>query len=153
MAVKELVAKYPDDTGVQFNCLPTVRAKLVLNQGNIGRAIEELDSAAPYEMGFPGHSSYIWTALYPVYVRGEVYLAAHEGDKEQSNSRNFWTIEGLLTTSRLALSRIWELHVRTRYKAIQRRPAQPVKTPHRLEERRPDIPILKQAKAEYAKLQ
>ena len=71
--------RFPEATIVQFNYLPSLRAKLALNRGNAKEAIEILRAAAPYELGrttFTG--DYFWNALYPVYVRGEAYLAVHQ---------------------------------------------------------------------------
>ncbi len=73
----DLAKRFPESTITQINFLPTLRAKLALNKGNVPEAIESLTAAAPYEIGQSG--SYMWTALYPVFVRGEAYLAAHQG--------------------------------------------------------------------------
>ena len=73
----DLAKRFPESTITLSNFLPTLRAKLALNKGNASGAIESLTDAAPYELGISG--TYGWTALYPVYVRGEAYLAAHQG--------------------------------------------------------------------------
>ena len=77
----DLGKRFPEDTIVQFNFLPTLRAKLAVSKGNASEAIESLRTAAPYELGQTTSSTYGWTALYPVYVRGEAYLAAHQGNE------------------------------------------------------------------------
>jgi len=64
---------------VQFNYLPTLRAKLALNHANPQQALDALEVAAPYELGLPTLWFYNWPNLYPVYVRGEAYLALHRG--------------------------------------------------------------------------
>jgi eukaryotic-like serine/threonine-protein kinase len=64
---------------VQFNYLPTLRAKIALSHSNPLQAVEALSAAAPYELGMPAISYHNWPNLYPVYVRGEAYLAAHQG--------------------------------------------------------------------------
>ncbi len=68
----ELKQRYPDDTIVQFMYLPALRAQLALNRNDSGRAIEELQSAAPYELG---------NGTLAIYLRGEAYLSARDGSK------------------------------------------------------------------------
>jgi serine/threonine protein kinase/tetratricopeptide (TPR) repeat protein len=75
----ELGKRFPEDTIVQFNYLPTLRAKLTLNKGNASEAIESLTVAAPYELGGSTNCPLNWTTMYPVFVRGEAYLAARQG--------------------------------------------------------------------------
>src|SRR5260370_26750563 len=70
---------FPEDTIVRFNYLPTLRAKLALLQASPEEALHVLEAAAPYELGLPANSLYNWPNLYPIYVRGEAYLAAHQG--------------------------------------------------------------------------
>jgi eukaryotic-like serine/threonine-protein kinase len=73
-----LKSRFPEDTVVQFNYLPTIYAQVALNDGDPSRAIEFLRAASPYELGLAGSSSYS-TYLYPVYVRGQALLAQHQG--------------------------------------------------------------------------
>jgi len=77
--LEDLEKRFPEDTIVRFNYAPTLRAQLALIDPNgAAKAIEALAVASPYELGIPGSSTF-WTNLYPVYVRGEAYLAAHQG--------------------------------------------------------------------------
>ena len=71
--------RFPEATIVQFNYLPTLGAKLALNRGNASEALETLRAAVPHELGRTTFSDYIWNSLHPVFVRGEAYLAAHQG--------------------------------------------------------------------------
>jgi eukaryotic-like serine/threonine-protein kinase len=72
----DLARRFPENTVVRFSYLPVLRAQLALNHRDAAKAIEELEVAAPYEVGaardFCG-------ALHPVYVRGEAHLAAGKG--------------------------------------------------------------------------
>lgn len=77
-----LAQEYPDDTQVRFNYLPTLRARLAMARGNPAAALTILRSAAPYELGVTRSSPFGWTSLYPIYTRGEAYLAA--GDSLQA---------------------------------------------------------------------
>ena len=79
--VDELDKRFPEATIVQFNYIPTLRARIALNRGNVSEALETLRAAIPYELGATTFSNYLWNGLYPVFVRGEAYLAAHEGSE------------------------------------------------------------------------
>jgi serine/threonine protein kinase/tetratricopeptide (TPR) repeat protein len=73
-----LKSRFPQDTVVQFNYLPTIYAQIALIDGDPNRALEFLKVAAPYELGLAASSNYS-TYMYPVYVRAQAYLAAHQG--------------------------------------------------------------------------
>jgi eukaryotic-like serine/threonine-protein kinase len=73
-----LKSRFPQDTIVQFNYLPTIYAQVALFDGDTSRAIEFLRTATPYELGLAASSNYS-TYMYPVYVRGQTYLAARQG--------------------------------------------------------------------------
>src|SRR6267378_522217 len=75
----DLGKRFPEDTVVQFNYLPTLRAKLALLRANPQEALVLLGAASPYELGLAALDYYNWPSLYPVYVRGEAYLAIHKG--------------------------------------------------------------------------
>jgi len=72
----DLSRRFPEDTLVVSNYLPTLGGLLALNHSKPERAIELLQTAIPYEMG---QSESGVGNLYPAYVRGEAYLAAHHG--------------------------------------------------------------------------
>ena len=76
----DLERRFPEDTSVQFNYLPALRALLALNQGEPAKAIELLQVAVPYELAVSAVDfNAFFGGLYPVYVRGLAYLAAHQG--------------------------------------------------------------------------
>jgi hypothetical protein len=76
----DLERRFGEDTSVRFSYLPELHAFLAMNQGKPAKAIELLGVAVPYEFGKPRSSIHgSFGALYPIYVRGEVYLAAHRG--------------------------------------------------------------------------
>jgi hypothetical protein len=68
---------FPENTIVQSNYLPTIRAAVLLRSGDAGKAIETLAAATPYELG----TNFVTLnfVLYPVYLRGQAYLAAKQG--------------------------------------------------------------------------
>jgi eukaryotic-like serine/threonine-protein kinase len=75
----DLARRFPHDTLVQFNYLPTLRAQLALNRKNAAQAIDTLQVAAPYDLAIAPTMGTLSLNLYPVYLRGQAYLAAHRG--------------------------------------------------------------------------
>jgi tetratricopeptide (TPR) repeat protein len=74
--VNDLEKRFPEDTVVRFSYVPVLKAGIALNQGDSNKAIQILQTAVPYELGA---SRGLFGALYPVYMRGEAYLARHQG--------------------------------------------------------------------------
>src|SRR5260370_32867982 len=74
----DLGKHFPEDTVVQFNYLPTLHAQLALRRNDSSKAITDLQSAAPDELGSPISGGAFSPALYPVYVHGDAYLAEHQ---------------------------------------------------------------------------
>jgi eukaryotic-like serine/threonine-protein kinase len=150
----DLRKKFPEDTVVQFNYVPTLRAKLALLRSKPQQALDALGIAAPYELGLPSYSFYNWPNLYPVYVRGEAYLAAHQGGEAAAEFQQIIDHRGIVLNepigalAHLQLGRAYALQGDT---AKARAAYQDFFTLWK--DADPDIPILKQAKAEYAKLQ
>jgi eukaryotic-like serine/threonine-protein kinase len=139
---------------VQLNYLPTLRAKLVLSKENASLALETLRAALPYELGRTTYSSYDWTAMYTVYVRGEAYLASHQGSEAAAefqkilDHRSIVLNEPIAALAHLGLARAYAIQGDTiKAKAAHQGFLTLWKNAD------PDIPILQQAKAEYAKLQ
>jgi serine/threonine protein kinase/Flp pilus assembly protein TadD len=63
------------DTMLKRYCLPTIHGAIEVSRGNPSKGIEVLEAAAPYELGGPLSFPY----LYPAWVRGHAYMAAHNG--------------------------------------------------------------------------
>jgi tetratricopeptide (TPR) repeat protein len=149
----DLARRYPEDTIVHYNYLPTIRAKLAVSKGNASEAIENLRTAAPHELGQTTSSTYGWNALYPVFVRGEAYLAAHQGGEGAAEFLKILNHRGLVLNqpigalAHLGLARAYVLQDDT---AKARAAYNDFFTLWK--DADPDIPILKEAKAEYAKL-
>jgi eukaryotic-like serine/threonine-protein kinase len=150
----ELETKFPGDTGVQSNYLPTIRAKLALAAGNPRAAIEALEAAAPYEITEPTESTlYGWGALYPVYVRGESYLAARDGNRAAGEFQKILDHRGLVLYEPIGAL----VHIQLGRAYAMAGDTAKAKAAYQdfltlWKEADPDIPILKQAKAEYEKL-
>jgi serine/threonine protein kinase/tetratricopeptide (TPR) repeat protein len=76
----DLEKRFPKDTCVKFEYVPELRALLALNRSDPAKAIELLQAAAPYELGIPRSTFHAYFGtLYPIYVRGQAYLALHQG--------------------------------------------------------------------------
>ncbi len=145
--------RFPEDTGLQFNYLPTLRAKLALSHSNPQEALDILRAASPYELSLPASGFYNWPNLYPVYVRGEAYLAAHKGNEAAAEFQKILDHRGIVLNepigalAHLQLGRAYALEGET---AKGRAAYQDFLTLWK--DADPNIPILVQAKAEYAEL-
>jgi len=147
-----LATRFPEDTLVQFNYLPTLRAQLALSRDNPSIAIEALQAAAPFELGLP--NSPFAPALYPAYVRGGAFLAAHRGAEATIEFQKILDHRGILwnaPNSALAHLQIGRAYAMQGDTTKARAAYQDFLTLWK--DADSDIPILKQAKAEYAKLQ
>src|SRR6266576_2662620 len=145
---------FAEDTDVQFNYLPTLRAKLALMHSNPLQALDDLELAAPYELGLPAGGFYHWPNMYPVYVRGEAYLVAHRGSEAAAEFQKILGHRGIVLNE--PISALAHLHLGRAYglqgdTAKARAAYQDFLALWKHAD--PDIPILKEAKAEYAKLQ
>jgi len=151
----DLAKHFPEATVVQFNYLPTIRAQLALSRNDSSKAIEVLQAAAPNELGTPGSGGGAsWANLYPVYVRGEAYLAAHQGSEAAAEFQKILDHRGVVLNE--PIGALAHLQIARAY-AMQGDTAK-AKAAYQdfltlWKDADADIPVLKQAKAEYAKLQ
>jgi eukaryotic-like serine/threonine-protein kinase len=144
---------FPEDSLVKRNFLPTIRAKLALQRGDADGAIELLRSATPYELGQTTSSTYGWNAMYPVYVRGEAYLAAKRGAEAAAEFQKILAHRGVVLNAPIAaLARLgWARSVAMQGDSAKARAA--YEDFFALwKDADGDIPVLMVAKAEYAKL-
>ena len=148
----KLEKTYPLSTLVQRNWLPTIRAAVALERKDANKAIELLKEASAIELG--QSTSALTIFLCPVYVRGEAYLMLHDGKAAAEEFQKFIEHRGIVTNfpwgalARLQLARAYAIqgdNVKSKaaYQDFLRL----------WKDADPDIPILKDAKAEYAKLQ
>jgi predicted Zn-dependent protease len=151
----DLERRFPDDTSVRFSYLPALRALLTLRHAGPSKAIELLQIAVPYELGAP-RSSFLgfFGGFYPVYVRGVAYLALHRGVEAGVEFQKILDHRGVVVSdpvgamAQLQLARAYAMQDdSTRAKSAYQSFLTLWKDAD------PDIPVLKQAKAEYAKLQ
>ena len=148
----DLAKRFPEDTVVQSNYLPMIHAAIALRNHDSGHAIDALAASAPYELG-ETNTSFTF-ALYPVYLRGEAYLAARQGASAATEFQKILDHEGVVgnepigALAHLGLGRAYAeqgdtVKARAAYDdffALWKNADS-------------DVPILAQAKAEYAQLQ
>jgi eukaryotic-like serine/threonine-protein kinase len=150
----DLGKTFPQATIVQFNYLPTLRAKLAVSRGNASEAVESLRAAVSYELGQTTSSTYTWNALYPVFVRGQAYLAAHQGSEAAAEFQKILDHRGIVLNepigalAHLQLGRAYAMQGETTKAKAAYQDFLTLWKDADL-----DIPVLKQAKSEYAKLQ
>jgi len=148
--VEQLEKSEPTNTMLKIYWLPTIKAAIEINSGNSPQALIDLEAPAPYELGGPSPFGY----LYPVYVRGQAYLGSHNGAAAAREFQKILDHRGIVVNfplgalAHLQLGRAYALagdkiKARSAYQDFL----------NVWKEADPDIPILKEANAEYAKLQ
>ena len=147
----ELDETFPLSTLVQRYWLPTIRAAVALERKDPNRAIELLKVASTIEVGEP---TGLTIFLCPVYLRGEAYLMLHDGNRAAAEFQKFIDHRGLVINfpwgalARLGLARAYATQGDTAKAHAAYKDFLTL-----WKDADPDIPILKEAKAEYAKLQ
>ena len=150
----DFASRFPEDTLVQFNYLPTLRAQMAIDHHDPSKAIELLQAAGPYEWGSTGGFPVLYLALYPAYVRGEAYLLVHQGSQAVAEFQKIIDHRGIVWNE--PIGALAHLQLGRAY-VLQGESAKAKSAYNDFltlwKDADPDIPILKQAKAEYAKLQ
>jgi eukaryotic-like serine/threonine-protein kinase len=153
----DLSSRFPEDTVVRFTYFPTLRALLALNRSQSANAVELLQTAIPYEGGTTiyGGSEVLLGAgnLDSAYVRGLAYLAAHRGTQAAVEFQKILDHRGIVlcdpigALAHLQLGRAYAVSGdKTKAKSAYQDFLSLWKDAD------PDIPILKQAQAEYSNL-
>jgi tetratricopeptide (TPR) repeat protein len=150
---RDLDRRFPLDTQVQSLWLPTIQAQLDLNRQNPTAAVDHLQASARMDSGQIQFINNI-SCMYPAYVRGQAYLAAGKGSEAAAEFQKIVDHRGIVwncwtgALARLGLARAYQHSgnmpkARTAYEDFLTL----------WKDADPDIPILKEAKGEYAKLQ
>jgi tetratricopeptide (TPR) repeat protein len=146
----ELDKTFPLDTLVQRYWLPTIRASVAMNRKDPNRAVELLKVPSPIELG---EITQFTIFMCPVYMRGEAYLMLRDGNRAAVEFQKFIDHRGVAmnfpwgTLARLGLARAYAMQGDTAKARIEYQDFLTL-----WKDADPDVPILKQAKAEYAKL-
>jgi tetratricopeptide (TPR) repeat protein len=142
----DLAKRFPENTLLQVDFLPGIRAAIALQQNNPSKAIADLQAISPYERGGP--------AQWGIYLRGQAYLAEKQGAQAAAEFQKILDHPGLKGVgARVALAHLGLARARVLSgdKPGARKAYQDFLALWQHAD--PDIPCLKQAKAEYAKLQ
>ena len=149
----DLAERFPLNTAINRYWLPAIHASIEMRRKNPAKALEDLQTAAQYELGTPLPQFEVGGSLYPVYIRGEAYLSLHQGKEAASEFQKLLDHRGVVVNcplgalARLQLGRAYAMQGDT----VRSRAA--YQDFFRLwKDADPDIPILIAAKAEYAKL-
>jgi serine/threonine protein kinase/tetratricopeptide (TPR) repeat protein len=149
----DLARRFPQNTIVQFNYLPTVHAAIALDQHAPGKAVADLQDALPYELGAPTPMM-LGLNLYPVYVRGLAYLALHQGAQATAEFQKILDHPGV--TGNTLVAPLAQLGLARARALSGDKPGGRKAYQDFLalwQHANSGIPILKEAKSEYAKLQ
>ena len=160
---QDLGKRFPLDTQMQSLWLPAIQAQLALDKKNPAAALTALQAASPIELGQIGFVANI-SCLYHVYVRGEAYLAAGQGKEAAAEFQKIIDHSGIVwncwtgALAHLGVARANALQARTSEGADRDAARVRALAAYKdfltlWKDADSDIPILKEAKAEYAKLQ
>jgi tetratricopeptide (TPR) repeat protein len=150
----DLEKRFPEDTPVQFEYLPTLRALSALTHRVPLDAVEYLERARPYDLALPGTAFFAkFGGLYPAYIRGESYLAAGRCDEAAVEFKKVLNHRGIVFADpigALAHLQLGRAYVASGEMTKAKNAYQDFLTLWKDADE--DIPVLKQAKAEYARL-
>jgi eukaryotic-like serine/threonine-protein kinase len=149
----DLQKRFPEDTLVNFYWMPVALAAAAVDRKNGAKAIEILKPTAPYEYGSQPPAISVGGELLPIYVRGQAYLQMGKGAEAAAEFQKIIDHGYLVgnfplgALAHLCLGRAYALQgdagkARTAYQDFLAL----------WKDADPDVPILQQAKAEYAKI-
>jgi eukaryotic-like serine/threonine-protein kinase len=147
----ELKKNYPSNILLNFYWLPTINAAIELSRRNSSQALADLEAAVPYELG--GAGTFI-SYLYPAYVRGQAYLLAQNGTAAAAEFQKMADHRGIVqnfVTGALAHLQMARAYAMAGDNAKAKAAYKDFFTLWK--DADPEIPVLKAARAEYAKLQ
>jgi tetratricopeptide (TPR) repeat protein len=153
----DLAKRYPQDTSVQFSYLPTLRALEALNEDDPVKALEMTQAAAPYDLAVPATAYFtgpFFGALYPVYVRGLAYSRFGRPTEAAGEFQKILDHPGLVLNDPIGPMARLQL-ARALSASGDRAKSAAVYTDLLAlwKDADPDVPVLNQAKAEFARLQ
>ena len=148
----DLSKRFPEDTTLTYNSLPAVRAAAALRKGNFKVALAALVESTPYELGQTAQE--VTFALYPIYFRGQAFTAAKDGAAAAAEFQKILNHPGLVQNEPIAA--LAHLGIARAYLLSGDSAKSRVEYQNFLalwKDADPDVPVLKQAQAEYARLQ
>jgi len=152
---EDLGKLYPEDTSVQFSYLPTLRALEALNRGDAQKALEMTQRATPYELAVPGTAYYtgaFFGALYPVYARGLAYSRLRRYREAAAEFQKILDHPGIVLNDPIGPMARLQLARALSASGERAKSAAVYKDLLALwEDADPDIPVVREARAEFAK--
>jgi len=154
---EDLSRRFPEDTIVRFTYVPTIRALVAVNHRQPSKAVELLQTAISYEGGTPieGGSEFLLGAgsLYPAYVRGLAYLASYQGADAAAEFQKILDHRGIVISDPIGALAHFQLGRSYALSGDKTKAKSAYQDFLALwKDADSDIPILKEAKAEYAKI-
>jgi serine/threonine protein kinase/tetratricopeptide (TPR) repeat protein len=152
----DLEKRFPEDTFAKFTYVPVLRALSALERGKPTDSVERLQIALLYELAVNGlnFNHFYLGGLHSAYVRGEALLAAHQYAEAAAEFQKILDHRGIVGADpigALAYLQLGRACVLSGDKTKAKTAYQVFLTLWK--DADPDIPILKQARAEYAKFQ
>jgi serine/threonine protein kinase/tetratricopeptide (TPR) repeat protein len=150
----DLAHRFPLHTMINRYWLPAIDSSIEIGRNNPAKALEQLRSATQYELGTPAPQFEVGGSLYPAYIRGLAYMSLHQGAEAAAEFQKFLDHRSIAVNSplgalaRLQLGRAYVLagdKTKARHAYLE--------FLQLWKDADPQIPVLKQAKLEYAKLQ
>jgi eukaryotic-like serine/threonine-protein kinase len=146
LLVQELTTRFPKDTWVNHLVLPVINAEFDIQQGDAAHAIQALKATAPFDSGIVGFR--------PLYVRGQAYLRLGQGKEAAAEFQKILAHRGydpfspLYSLARLGMARALALQAPVASARIAYQDFFAL-----WKNADPDILLLKEARAEYAKIE
>ncbi len=150
----EIGRRFPEDTVVNCNYMPALRARLALLRADSQAAIEILSHTGQCEFGVPVYSYYNWPNLYPAYVRGEAYLAANRAPEAAAEFEKIIAHRGLVLNE--PIGALAQLQLGRAYKLAGDIAKSRAAYEHFLslwKQADADVPLYNRAKVEFSNLQ
>jgi tetratricopeptide (TPR) repeat protein len=150
----DLEKRFPEDTPVQFEYIPTLRALSALAHESPSDAVQRLQLAVSYDLAIPGTAFFArFGGLYTAYIRGEAYLVAGRGQEAAAEFQKVLNHRGIVLADPIgALAHLQLARAYTRLGDMTKAKSAYQDFLTLWKDADPDIPILTQAKAEYARL-
>jgi predicted Zn-dependent protease len=150
---QEVRKQKPLSTELNGYWLPAIEGSIAIQRKNPSKAIELLQATAPHELGNPTPQFALSATFYPIYVRGQAYLASHQGAEATAEFQKFIDHRSIVMNypltalAHLGLARAYAMQGET---TKARAAYQDFLTLWK--DADPDIPVLQQAKDEAAAL-
>jgi DNA-binding winged helix-turn-helix (wHTH) protein/tetratricopeptide (TPR) repeat protein len=148
-----LEKRFPQNIELEGYWLPSIRAAIQLDRGKPAGALDDLEATLPYERAYPRPQLEGGSLIYPAYLRGQAYILLHHGSEAAAEFQKFIDQRAVVVNCPLgALARLWL----GRARAVQGDAAAARGSYQEFlalwKEADSDIPILREARSEFAKL-